>query len=138
MKKRTTIVTGIVLAMSLLVVGSAFAHWGDGYGMRDGRGYGCWSDAERTPVDPEAMIRFRTETLSLRDQLLTKRLELKQEYGKENPDTERIAKIRKEMVDIEMSIDKIADKYDIDGPDKGRRSRGGYGYRFGECPGGRY
>ena len=106
--------------------------------MRDGKGVACWKDTERTPVDIEAMTKFRKETLSLRDELLTRRLELKQEYGKENPDAERIAKIRKEMVDIEMSIDKVADKYGIDGARQGKRGGGGYNCGFGDCPGGRF
>ena len=133
MKKRTLMMVVLVLSLSLLVAGSAFARWGDGYGMRAGEGRYCWKDADRSPVDPETMTKFRKETLSLRDELLTKRLELSQEYGKEEPDADRIAKIRKEMVDIEMSIEKIADKYGMGGFGKGRSGRGGYARGYGEC-----
>jgi hypothetical protein len=138
MKKRTLIVVGIVLSLSLLAAGGVFARGGDGYGMRDGKGYNCWRDSDRTQVDPETMTKFRKETLPLRDELLTKRLELSQEYGKENPDAENIAKLRKEMIDIEMTIGKVADKYDIDGSGQGRRGRGGYDCGFGDCTGGRF
>jgi len=138
MKKRNMIVVGIVLAVSLLAAGSAFARRGDGYGTRSGDGYNCWRDTDRTAVDVEAVTKFRKETLPLRDELLTKRLDLGQEYSKENPDTDRITKLRKEMVDIEVNIDKIAEKYDLEGYGQGRHHRGAYGGGFGDCPGGRF
>jgi hypothetical protein len=138
MKKRTLIAVGIVLSLSLLAAGGVFARGGDGYGMREGRGSGCWSDTDKAPVDTEAMLKFRKETLPLRDDLMAKRLELNQEYGKENPDTERIAKIRKEIVDVQMSIEKVAEKYGIEDSRQGKRSRGRYGCGNGDCPEGRF
>ena len=80
-------------------------------------------------MDVESVTKFRKETLQFRDELLTKRLELSQEYDKDSPDADQIAKLRKDMVDIETSIAKIADKYDIDngfgGKRVGRGARGG-------------
>ncbi len=138
MKKRTLAVLGLVLSMSLIIAGSAFARWGGGYGMMGGGyergdGYGpgtCFRDDDRTDVSPEAVTKFRKETLQLRDELLTKRLELSQEYDKETPDADRVAKLRKEIIDIETGIGKVADKYDLDNGLRGRRgargNRGGY------------
>ena len=134
MKKRNLMIVGLVLALSTLMAGSAFARWGGGYGMMgDGysRGGGdCYRAEARADVDVESVTKFRKETLQMRDDLLTMRLELSQEYDKENPDADRIGKFRKEIVDIETGIAKVADKYDIDGGQRGKRgrgnSRGGY------------
>jgi hypothetical protein len=138
MKKRTLMVVGLILSLSLLVAGSAFARWGDGYGMRGGSGINCWSETERPSADPETMAKFRRETLPLRDELIVKRLELSQEYDKENPEDDRIAQLRDEIVDIETNIQEVAEKYGFDGFGKGRRGKGGYGRGIGNCAGGCY
>jgi len=141
MKKRTLVVLGLVLTMSLIVAGSAFARWGGGYGMM-GEGYergpgDCYrSDDNRVEIAPESMAKFQKETLSLRDELITKRLELSQEYDKETPDADRIAQLRKDMIDVQTKIDKVADKYDIGQGGKGRRSRAGFGRGYADCGGG--
>ena len=131
MKKRTLVVLGIVLSLSLIAAGSAFARWGGGYGkMGSGydRGYGnCWNDDSRSDVTPESMAKFQKETLSLRDELVVKRMELRQEYDKENTDADVVAQLRKDMIDIQTKIDKIADKYDIDRGGQGRQARAGKG-----------
>ena len=142
MKKRTLVVLGLVLSMSIIVAGSAMARQGGGYGMMGGgydRGYGnCnWNDGEGTQVAPESMAKFQKETLSLRDELITKRLELSQEYDKETPDADRIAQLRKDMIDVQTKIQKVADKYEIDGAGQGRRAgRGGKGRGSADCFGG--
>jgi len=138
MKKRTLVVMGIVLSMSLIVAGSAFARWGGGYGMM-GAGYDRGAGGfYRTDVAPESMAKFQKETLSLRDELITKRLELNQEYDKDTPDADRIAQLRKDMIDVETKIQKVADKYDIGsaGRGQGRRSRGGNNRGYADCGGG--
>lgn len=132
MKKRTFVVLAAVLSLSLVAAGSAFARWGGGYGqMGPGydRGYGnCYFNySDRTQVEPETLARFQKETLPLRDEMVTKRLELSQEYDKETPDADRIAQLRKDMVDIETKIQKSADKYDVWPGGQGRRARGGFG-----------
>jgi len=141
MKKRTLVVLGLVLTFSLIVVGSSFARWGGGYGMM-GEGYergpgDCYrADNSRVDVNPEAMAKFQKETLSLRDEMITKRLELGQEYDKETPDADRIAQLRKDMIDLQTKIGKVADKYGIEGAGRGRGSRGGYGRGSEDCSGG--
>ena len=140
MKKRTLVALGLVLSMSIIAAGSALARQGGGYGMMGGgydRGYGnCnWNDGEGTQVAPESMAKFQKETLSLRDELITKRLELSQEYDKDTPDTDRIGQLRKDMIDIQTKIQKVADKYDIGPAGQGQRSRGGKGRGSYNCGG---
>jgi hypothetical protein len=136
MKKRNLMVVGLVLSLSVLMAGSAFARWGGEYrggygcdGPGSGNGYQGRYDG-RSSVDVEAVTKFRKETLQLRDELLTRNLELSQEYDKENPDADRIAKLRKDIIDIETGIAKVADKYDIYNGPRGRSAgqggRGGY------------
>lgn len=138
MKKRTLVVLGLVLSMGLIVAGSSFARGGGGYGMM-GAGYDRGAgDCYRADVDFESMTKFRKETLSLRDELLTKRLELRQEYEVDTPDADRIGQLRKGIIDVETEIQKVADKYDIDRGGKGSRFRGDYGRGYGDCRGGRY
>ncbi|MDF1525398.1 MAG: hypothetical protein RRA15_03945 [bacterium] len=142
MKKRTLVVLGLVLSMSIIAAGSALARQGGGYGMMGSgydRGYGdCnWDDDARTEVTPETMAKFQKETLSMRDELITKRLELSQEYDKDTPDADRIAQLRKDMIDVQAKIQKVADKYDISMGGQGRRgSRCDRGRGNADCSGG--
>lgn len=61
----------------------------------------------------EDLKKFQKETLSLRDELITKRLELQNEYNKPQKDFARIAALKKEIVDIRTKIEAAADKYGI-------------------------
>lgn len=137
MKKRTLVVLGLVLSMSIIVAGSALARQGGGYGMM-GAGYERGSgDCFRSDVAPETMAKFQKETLTMRDELITKKLELNQEYDKDTPDADRIAQLRKDMIDVQTKIQKVADKYDISTGGQGRRgSRGGNGRGNADCSGG--
>ena len=79
-----------------------------------------------TTTNIEDIKKFQKETLSLRDELITKRFELKNEYSKSPKDYNRIASLRKEMAEIRTKIEAIADKYGI------KDIRGlGYGMRGG-------
>jgi len=101
MKKAAIIVLVILLGFAL--TGAAYARWGDcvaGYG-RD--------------VDIEAVKKFQKETLNLRDELITKRLELRKEYHSPTPNTERITALRKEIVDLQGKVQAVADKYGVSG-----------------------
>lgn len=94
-------------------------------------------------VDIENIKKFQKETLSLRDDLITKKLELQKEYSKQERDYNQIASLRKEIVDLKTKIESIADKYGIKnmkamGP---RMMAGGMGGRgmmkggmMGGCP----
>jgi len=136
MKKRNLMIVGLVLSLSMLAAGSAFARWDGDYGAKGQRGYNCWASEDGSDVDLEGVIKFKKETLGLRDQLLTKRLELKQEYNKENPNADTVGKMRKEIVDIQTSIAKVAASYDLGDFGKGKRARSGSARGYGNFGGG--
>lgn len=108
-KGKKVAVIGLAVIIGLLTASGVYAWWG-GYGM----GYG-------TGTNSETMKKFQKETLSLRDDIITKKLELQEEYSKPDPDSDRIAALRKEIIDIQAKIQKSADKYGISG--KGPRGR---------------
>lgn len=103
MKKITMVV--VALSAMLASAGLVSAMW-DGPGM--GYGPGCSSG-----VKPETMKKFQKETFSLREEMMTKKLDVRAEYDKQEPDNARIAALRKEIIDIEAKIQVAADKYGI-------------------------
>lgn len=109
------LVSGITLVVILLAAGGAYAWWG-GYGP----GYAA------AGVNVENMKKFQKETLTLRDELMTKELDLQNEYAKEAPDTKRIAALKKDIIDIEAKIQTIAEKNGLPtaGYTDGARGRG--------------
>ncbi|GAB4415042.1 MAG: hypothetical protein OHK0032_11190 [Thermodesulfovibrionales bacterium] len=128
MKK--AIMIGLVAAIALMVIGGAvYAHGPWGHGMVYGTG-----------ANVENVKKFQKETLSLRDELITKRLELQNEYGKPQPDYDRIGTLRKEIVDIQTKIQAAADKYGVPafghGMGHGMMGRGmiGEGMMGAGCP----
>lgn len=98
MKKITVI--ALALVVGLIFAGGAYAWWG-GYGM----GY--------QGANPEAAQNFQSETLSLRQALMAKQLELQNEYSKPVPDTNRIFALKKEIIDLQAKIRTVAEKYGI-------------------------
>jgi zinc resistance-associated protein len=104
MKKGALI--GLVVAVSLFLVSAGYACWNNWYGDDCGMSYGTSSNVE-------SMHKFQQETLSLRDKLMTKNLELQNEYSKPVPDTNRIARLRKEIIDLQVKIQNIKDKYGL-------------------------
>ena len=134
--KRTVMV--VVAAMALVGASAAFAQQGLGPGS--GRGY--YGSGPEGQVNVENLKKFQKETLSLRDELMTKRAELDNEYAKQSPDTARIAEIQKQMIDIRTQIQKAAEKNGLpawgQGYGRGRMGRGmmaGYGPCGTGCPG---
>ncbi len=61
-------------------------------------------------VDTEAVKKFHKETLPFRDELITRKLDLHKEFSKRTPDRDRIAALRKEIIDIRTKIMKKADE----------------------------
>lgn len=121
--KRTAMII-VVALVALVAAGAASAQMGWGPGMGHGMGYyGAGSDGQ---VNVENVKKFQKETLSLRDDLITKRTELHNEYNKQVPDTARIADLRKQMIDIQAQIQKAAEKNGLPamGQRAGRGSRG--------------
>ena len=129
MKKRTLVVLGLVLSLSMVVAGSAMARQGGGFERGSG-------DCYRSDVDPEVMAQFRAETQQFKDDLRALKQELRQENRKDNTDTGRVEQLRENMAEVRAKIQEIAAKYDIDCDGNGRRSgKGGKGRGNGDCRG---
>lgn len=141
MKKIWLIGLAAVFGIALLGT-TVFAQCGMGYGYGGGPGYA----AAGKPVDVAAFKAFQKETLPLRDEMMTKRVELRNEYLKEKPDQNRIATLQKEMIDLRVKIRSAAEKNGLPafGPGMGGRGCGwggpgmggrGFGGRGpGNCP----
>lgn len=83
-------------------------------------------------VDIKAFRQFQKETLPLRDELMAKRLELRNEYAQQTPNYDKIAGLQKEMIDLRTKIHAAAQKNGL--PAIGRGWKGG-GYGRGGCQG---
>lgn len=105
---RRTLVVSIVVVFTLLLSGISLAWWDD-----------MWQGA-----DIEQVKKFQKETLTLRDELITKRLELRKEFESEKPDLKKIAQLRKDIIDIQTKIQEVATKYNL--------PFSGYGMRHGK------
>ncbi len=106
MKRKALLIFATLLG--LLLSGAVLAYAQCGWGQWGGRGMGHGSAA-----NIENVKKYQKETLSLRDELMTKNLELQNEYNKPAPDTNRIGTLRKEIIDLETKIETIADKYRV-------------------------
>ncbi|MDA8423137.1 MAG: hypothetical protein M0Z89_07360 [Nitrospiraceae bacterium] len=120
--------TGMIIAVAaMLVLASAAFAWWDGPGMGYGPGYYSGANAE-------TMKKFQKETLSLRDEFMTKRIELRSEYDKPAPDTARIAALQKDIIDIQAKIQVVADKNGVPawgpGPRRGMMTGAGCACRW--------
>jgi len=113
---RKGIIIGLILIAGLILVSAVYAHFpGGGYGIGKLR----WGD-----VDIEAVKKFQRDTLPLRDELIVKKLELWNEYDKENPDRDHIASLKKEIIDIRTKIQKKADEAGLPVNKGGRMGHG--------------
>ena len=80
MRKGVVVVLAIVAA--LMFVSAVYAYLpGDGPGKN-----------RLCSVDPEKARKFQKETLSLRDQLVAKKLEVRKEFARRHPDRDKIAR----------------------------------------------
>lgn len=61
----------------------------------------------------DSIKKFYKDTISLREKIIEKKLELRKEFIKKNPDKDKIAMLRKEIYDIRASIMKKADEEKI-------------------------
>jgi zinc resistance-associated protein len=124
---------GLAAVFGIALLGTtAFAQRGMGYGMGGGPGYGAAGTG--TPVDVTAFKAFQKETLPLRDEMMVKRVELRNEYLKEKPDQNRIATLQKEMIDLRAKIRTAAEKNGLPAFGQGM---GGRGQGMGRGMGGR-
>lgn len=128
MKK--TLIVVMVVATALVVGGVVYAHGPWGHGMGYGMNFGG-------AMNVENMKGFQKETMALRDELITKRVELQNEYSKSQRDYERISTLRKDIVDLQTRIQAAAEKYGLpaDGMGYGmRKGMMGKGMMGHNCP----
>lgn len=127
------VIVALVLGIGFIVAGMVYANgwYRGGYGWHCGgyrMGYGT--------ANVDRLRSFQKETLSLRDELIAKEFELRNEYNKPTPDLNRIASLRKEIIDLETKIEEIADKYQVSswGPRGGMMTPGMMGPMYSMCP----
>ena len=140
-------VVGLVAVFGLVLLGTTAQAWcGMGYGGGPrGAGYGP-GPAVGKQVDVNALRAFQKETLPLRDEVMAKRVEIRNEYAKEKPDQNRIAALQKDIIDLRAKIRTAADKQGLPaagfgmgmggrhGHGYGPHMAGGRGYGAGNCP----
>jgi hypothetical protein len=113
-------VVALIVVFGALLSTAAVAAWTKGQGQGP--------DAQ---VDVNAFRNFQKETLPLRDEMAVKRLELRNEFNKTEPDQAKIAALQKEMIDLRTKISVAAKKNGL--PDRGFGP--GYAGRGGNGPG---
>jgi hypothetical protein len=102
---RKGVIVVLIAAVALVFVSAVYAYPpGNGNGI-------CRS----VNVDTEAVKKFHKETLSFRDELITKKLDLRKEFSRRTPDRDRIAALQKEIIDIRTKIMKKADESGVPG-----------------------
>ena len=106
----------LIIAIAALLGGGthAFADWGTGGGHRGAgwqRGWaggtGCqgkWNADDLNRINRQRQAFFE-QTRSLRENLFQKKLELRSELAKQNPDTSRAASLQKEISDLRSRMD---------------------------------
>ena len=120
-------IAGVVAAVGMVLAAGVAVAW-DGYGPEHDGGAGTG-----------AVKKFQKETLSLRDELVTKQMDLDAEYQKAEPDPARIAALRKDIVDLQSKIQVVGDKHGVRtwgrGHDRGMmyRDAGWDGCGCGHC-----
>ncbi len=122
------VIVSLILIAGLVIVSAVYAHFpGGGFGT-------CLSRFDDTDI--ETVKKFQKETLPMRDEMITKKLELRREYSKENPDRDRIAVLRKEIIDIRTNILKKSDEAGLPAWKNSRKGYGMIGRRNAgrECP----
>jgi zinc resistance-associated protein len=108
------LISGLVAILSFTT--TAFAGWGRGGGGCGGQGYGYGqrgygpqgyqdnlSDEEIAKLN-EARKAFFEETSDLRDNLYQRKLELRAEMAKKNPDANRALSLQKEISDFQGQL----------------------------------
>lgn len=106
---RKGVIVLLIAAAVLILVSAVYAH-------RPDVGY---RTCQMQNADLDSVKKFQKDTLSLRDELITKKIELRKEINKENADRERIATIRKEIIDIKTKIHQKADETGVNWQKRG-------------------
>lgn len=123
---KRSLIIALVVAAFVVIGGAVYAHGPWGHGMGYGMNFGG-------AVNVENMKGFQKETMALRDELITKRVELQNEYSKPQRDYERIGTLRKEIVELQTKIQAAAQKHGLpaDGRVYGMMGKGMMGHN---CP----
>jgi hypothetical protein len=66
--------------------------------------------AAGSAVAPETLQKFNKETKVLQEQFIDKQALLQKEYLKDDPDPDAIAKLQKDIIDIQTGMQKVAKK----------------------------
>lgn len=100
---RMKTIIGLLVIVGILITSAVYAA---GYRIQN-RTQDCQT------VDIEKVKQFQNETSALRDGLIIKRLELRNENMKQTPDTDKIAALSNEIREIRDKIRGVADKYEV-------------------------
>jgi cell division protein YceG involved in septum cleavage len=127
------IIIVMMVAALVFAIGSAVYAFGNGDGMH------YFADQK---VDIDKVKKFQKETSTLRDELIVKKLEVRQEYSKEKPDLDRIATLKKGIIDLHTKIQKSAEANGLPAYGAGHGMKGrkmghgimGKGMMQGNCP----
>ncbi len=102
---RRTMVMGGAVLVGLVLAGAAYAM---GPGMCGEAGAGIAN------INIESVRKFLKDTSVARDELIIKRIELLKERRKEDVNYDRIATIKKSIIDLRTKIMDTAKKYGLD------------------------
>jgi len=114
----------LTVVAALAIAGSAFARdgmAGKGPGMGRGMGPGmeqgmcpcCGPGSSATPEQIAKHKKFIADTLPLQEELHAKRMELEKEWIKDNPDTEKISKLKTELRGLYKKMHEAREKAGI-------------------------
>lgn len=112
MKKLVT-AAAIISVISLAGIQTVSAHGGNYSNNYDYCGSYSIDDRTFTEKDAEAIETFRTETNSVRKDIVVKRSELNALLRNDNPDERKVAKLTGELYDLESEFEEKAEKTGI-------------------------
>ena len=121
MKKLVT-AAAIISVISLAGIQIASAHGGNYSNNNDYCGSYGTDDRAITEKDVETIEKFRTETNSVRKEIVVKRSELNALLRNDNPDEKKVAKLTGDLYDLESELNAKAEETGI---------RGRYAYDHG-------
>lgn len=106
---------------------------GPGYGMGPGSNYGGWNQMslEQQKEWKQMRTEFWKDTLSLRQKLANKQMELQTLWEDDNPDPDKAQELSDEIADLQAQLAKKHDEFLIKCRDK-------FGDQGWSCPGGGY
>jgi hypothetical protein len=130
--KKVLATTAILSIISLAGVQAASAHGGRNYSSNyDYCGsYGTY-DKAYTEKDTEAIEKFRSETSSIRKEIVVKRSELNALLRNDNPDEKKVAKLTGDLYDLKAELETKAEEAGVDNRYAYRHGQGmmrGYGW----------